>query len=215
MKAKRMDAIKETLLNEILGEAELQVWDPNESKYFGPSTRALGLFGEVDEERARLLIGQILHLEELSEEEPITIHLNTPGGSLMDGLAIYDAIRQVSCPVIIVTTGLCASAGLLILAGADYKLATPSTMFFYHQPVMSEGTVSSASEMVSFSNHYQYCKQVTDEIILKRSKMKKSEWNMNFKNKTSFYFNTTQAAAFNLIDDIVESRKLKFKLTKD
>jgi len=210
-----MNELKEALLNELIGEQNLQIWDPHEHKYFGPSTRSLAFFGDVNEDRARLLISQILHLEQLSETEPITIYLNTQGGSLTEGLAIYDTIKQVSCPVIIVATGLCASAGLLILSSGDYKLSTQNTIFFYHQPVMSDTSVSSTNDMVAFSEHYNSCKEIADNIILKNSKMKRSIWNANFKNKTSFYFNAEQAISFNLIDDIVESRKIKFKITKD
>lgn len=210
-----MNELKEALLNELMGEQDLHVWDPHEHKYFGPSTRSLAFFGDVNEDRARLLISQILHLEQLSETEPITIFLNTQGGSLAEGLAIYDTIKQVSCPVIIATMGLCASAGLLILSAGDYKLSSPNTIFFYHQPIMSDSSVNSANDMVSFSDHYNNCKEVADNIILSNSKMKKSVWNSNFKNKTSFYFNAEQALSFNMINDITESRKIKFKISKD
>jgi len=210
-----MNELKEALLNELIGDQDLHIWDPHEHKYFGPSTRSLAFFGDVNEDRSRLLISQILHLEQLSETEPITIFLNTQGGSLTEGLAIYDIIKQVSCPVIIAATGLCASAGLLILSAGDYKLASPNTIFFYHQPVMSDSSVTSTNDMISFSDHYNNCKEVADNIILKNSKMKKSVWNANFKNKTSFYFNSEQALSFNMINDIVESRKIKFKITKD
>jgi ATP-dependent Clp protease protease subunit len=210
-----MDDIKEAIISQLMEESDLSTWDPHEHKFYGPSTRTLAFFGDVNEDRSRLLISQILHLEQLSETDPITIHLNTQGGSLTDGLAIFDTIKQVSCPVIIVTTGLCASAGLLILSGGDYKLSTENTVFFYHQPVMSDSSVTSMNEMISFSDHYQSCKHIADSIILKNSKMKKSIWNANFKNKTSFYFNAEQALSFNLINDIVESRKIKFKITKD
>jgi ATP-dependent Clp protease, protease subunit len=211
-----MNDIKQAILNELIsGDQDLTIWDPHEHKYFGPSTRALAFFGDVNEDRSRLLISQILHLEQLSETEPITIYLNTQGGSLTDGLAIYDTIKQVSCPVIVVVTGLCASAGLLILAGGDYKVSTENTIFFYHQPIMSDSSVNSSNDMISFSQHYNACKEIADNIILKNSKMKKSLWNANFKDKTSFYFNAQQALSFNLINDLVECRKVKFKITKD
>jgi ATP-dependent Clp protease, protease subunit len=204
----------EEIIEEFLNMEEFEVWDPHECKYFGPSTRTLIFFGEVDEDRSKALIGQILHLEQISELEPIKIYLNTQGGSLTEALAIYDIIKQVTCPVVIIATGLCASAGLLILSAGDYKIATLNTVFFYHQPVVSNGPITSTIDMTSFSEHYLYCKETADRIILSSSKMKKSDWNANFKNKTSFYFDVKKAISFNLIDDIIKPKKKNIKITK-
>ena len=150
-----LQKIKQSFLEDLFSTKEIEIWDPHEHKYFGPSTRSLAFYGDVNEERARLLVSQILHLESLSEEEQITIYLNTPGGSLTDGLAIYDVIREVSCPVIVIAQGLCASAGLLIMAAADYKAASKNTIFFYHQPVVSDNSINSMNDMLSFSTHYE------------------------------------------------------------
>jgi ATP-dependent Clp protease, protease subunit len=207
--------LKEALIQEIFSSQELQVWDPHEHKYFGPSTRSIPFYGDVNEDRARLLISQILHLETLSQEEEITIYLNTPGGSLTDGLAIYDVIKEVSCPVVVVAQGLCASAGLLIMAAADYKMASKNTIFFYHQPVVSDSSINSMNDMLSFSNHYEYCKDISDSIILESSKMRKTLWKKFFAGQTSFYFNTDKAIEFKIIDEIIVSRKLSFKITRD
>ena len=209
------EELKQNLLADLISDTSFDVWDPHENKFFGPTTRSLAFFGDVNEERVRLTISQILHLEELSETDPITLYLNTPGGSLTDALALYDTIKEVSCPVVVITTGLCASAGLLILSAADYKMASKSTIFFYHQPIMSDTHVNSANDMKSFSDHYDYCKEITDNIILSATKMKKSFWNNHFKNKTSFYFDVYQALDFKLLDQITSSRKTKFKIKKD
>lgn len=210
-----MQDLKQALIQEMFSNQELEVWDPHEHKYFGPSTRSIAFYGDVNEDRARLLISQILHLETLSQDEEITIYLNTPGGSLTDGLAIYDVIKEVSCPVIVVAQGLCASAGLLIMAAADYKVASKNTIFFYHQPVVSDNSINSMNDMLSFSNHYEYCKDISDSIILESTKMRKSLWNKFFAGQTSFYFNTDKALEFKIIDEIVSSRKLNFKITRD
>ena len=210
-----MQDLKQALIQEMFSNQDLEVWDPHEHKYFGPSTRSIAFYGDVNEDRARLLISQILHLETLSQDEEITIYLNTPGGSLTDGLAIYDVIKEVSCPVIVVAQGLCASAGLLIMAAADYKVASKNTIFFYHQPVVSDNSINSMNDMLSFSNHYEYCKDISDSIILESTKMRKSLWNKFFAGQTSFYFNTDKALEFKIIDEIVSSRKLNFKITRD
>lgn len=189
-------------------------WNPYEPKYFGSNTRSLSFFGEVTEHKTEAIISQLMHLEHLSEEDPITIFLNTEGGSLTDGLAIYDCITQLSCPVIILATGLCSSAGLIILAAGDYRMATPNTIFFYHQPIVSTGAVNSTQDMASFNEHYLHCQTVADTIIKQKSKIKKSDWNKHFHGKTSYYFDANIALSFKMIDDITESKKIKFKIRK-
>ena len=207
------DNLKEILLQSVLQE-DNQVWHPSEYKFFGPSTRALNFSSEVISETITPLISQILELEQMDPEEPIYLYLNTEGGSLTDGLALYDTIKNVSCPVIVIVTGLCASAGLVILSAADYAMATSNSVFFYHQPIISPGPINSVSDMQSLSSHYDYCSTVADDILKKKTKMKKTIWNNNFKDKTSFYFDADKALEFNLIDSLVKSRKVKFKIER-
>lgn len=206
-----MSDLKEALLQQLLVE-ESVVWTPYEHKYFGQSTRTLSFFGEVCTEKAELFISQLLELEKQNDAEPIQVYLNTEGGSLTDGLAIYDAIKTVSCPVIVIATGLCSSAGLIILSAADYRLASETTTFFYHQPIVSSGNIDSIDGMKSISDYYEHCQTVADKIIKDRTNMKKSLWNTNFKNKTSFYFSVDKALQYNLIDKVLEIRKYEVEI---
>lgn len=203
------------LLEQLLSPTNLDVWSPYEHKFIGPDSRNLAMFTEVNSESALLLISQIKHLAEISPEEPITILLNTEGGSLTDALAIYDCITQVTCPVLVLTTGLCASAGLIILSAADYRVATPNTTFFYHQPVCDPSSLTSSEQLESLTNHYLFCKNISDKLIKKRSGIKANTWNKNFKNKTSFYFTTKQAKDFNLIDAVTDTNKVEFELEEE
>jgi len=210
-----MTQLKEALLNDLMQSQDISVTSPYEHRYFGESTRSLSFFGEVETTKAELFISQLLHLEELDPEEPITVFLNTEGGSLMDALAIYDAIRICSCPVIIISTGLCSSAGLLILSAGDFRMATSNTVFFYHQPIVANSTIDSISSMNAFKDHYIYCQEIADNIIKTKTRIKKSIWNKFFEGKTSYYFDALKAYEYNMIDQIVESRKVKFKIKKD
>lgn len=194
---------------------DFESWNCFEPKYFGAQTRSIPFFTEVNQNSALLLISQLKHLEELEQDKPITILLNSPGGSLTDALAIYDTITQISCPVIVHVMGLCASAGLLILSAADYRVASPNTTFYYHQPVMDGSHINSMDNMNHLNEHYSYCKKITDDIIKSRTKIKKTVWNKNFEGKTNFYFNSDEAFGFKLIDLISESAKLDFEIQKE
>jgi len=210
-----MKNLKELIVQEVLSQPDLETWFIGETKFFGPSTRALMFTTEVNSETAALIISQLLHLEELDPQEQITLYLNTEGGSLTDGLAIYDCITNLSCPVVIVATGLCASAGLLILSAGDYRAATANTTFFYHQPILGDSHINSSADMESLNNHYAYCKGKADDIIKKRTKMKKTTWDKHFKDKTSFYFTPEEAVEFKFIDKVMPSRKAKFKIEEN
>ena len=98
-------------------------WMQGEIKYFGPSKRSLSFYCDVNRESALSLTSQLLELDSINTE-PIRIYINTEGGSLTDGFAIYDAIKNIESPVIGIVSGLCASAGLIILAACDYRMST-------------------------------------------------------------------------------------------
>lgn len=210
-----MTNIKTQMIASLLEEIDdVEVWSPNEPKYYGFTTRSLSFYKPVDSDSAFLLISQLEHLAYLDSDQPITIYLNTEGGNLTDAFAIYDCIRNLSCPVLIVATGLCASAGLLILAAADYKMATENTVFYYHQPVFSQsGVVNSSRDMDTLSAHYKYCQQKVDAVLKSICKITPKQWSKNFEQSTGYYFDAPQALRYKLIDKITESEKVDFEIS--
>ena len=203
---------KQDILQQLLLMQDIEVWQQFETKYFGSTTRNIAFFGPVCKETTLPFISQLLHLSEEDPEEPIVVWLNTEGGSLTDGLAVYDTIVNLSCPVLVYVTGLCASAGLIILAAADYRAATKSATFYYHQPVIEDNMINSIKDMDELQKYYQTCKQQMDAILRNKSKMKKPLWNKNFEGKTSYYFFSEDALRFNFIDKIIASSKVDFEL---
>lgn len=91
----------------------------------------------VDNDTAMELIKQLLWLEEEDASAPITLYLNSPGGSVVDGMAIYDTIRRLSCPVHCVVTGMAASMGAVILSGCTkgHRTMLPHAEVLLHQPL--------------------------------------------------------------------------------
>ena len=190
------------------------VWSPNEPQYFGPTTRSLAIYSDIDNATALLINSQLRHLSYIDNENPITLFINTEGGSLTDALSIYDTIVNIESPVICVATGLCASAGLLILAAGDYKAATKNTIFYYHQPIFTQNTsISSKKDMESLNGFYSYCQSTVDKILKETMSISDRSWKKNFDSSTGFYFDSQKAIKFNLIDKIVESNKLDFEIS--
>ena len=81
--------------------------------------RTLFLGTEVSSESSNSMVKQLLYLESKDAKKPITLYINTPGGSIVDGMAVYDTIRRISCPVHAVVSGMAASMGSVILSGCE------------------------------------------------------------------------------------------------
>ena len=99
-------------------------------------TRSLLLTGEINKEMADKLIKDLLVLEAESQE-PVKLYINSPGGDVDSGFAIYDMIRFVSCPVTIVGMGLVASAAALVLLAVplERRIGLPNSSYLIHQPL--------------------------------------------------------------------------------
>lgn len=112
-------------------------------------SRQIQLFGQVNDKLAERVIAQLLALEADDAEAPITLIINSPGGSVSAGLAIYDVMRYVRPPVRVLCVGLCASIATIILLGAAKgdRLSLPSTRFLIHQPLLPATVYGPASDL--------------------------------------------------------------------
>ena len=194
---------------QVLEVPMFEAWSPGDVLYFGPSSRSIAVFGQIGTELVLPAISQILELDGRDSKEAIRVHINTEGGSLSDGFAMYDALRSVQAPIVTITTGLCASAGLLILAAGDLKLATESTVFFYHQAILPSEGFQSIAQLDATAEGYQIAQQSYDNIIITRNKIKKTIWKKEFEGKTAKYFNAEQALEYGIIDGIIPNNKKK------
>lgn len=123
--------------------------------------RSLLIHGPVDDKLAAHCVSRLMVMEQMDPERPITVMINSPGGSADSGFAIYDILRFVKPPIYTVVNGLCASAGILIQLAADknHRVATPQSRFLIHQPSTSGfGTASdldiTAREVIKLRQRY-------------------------------------------------------------
>lgn len=123
--------------------------------------RTILVNGPVDEKMAASISARLLVLESREKGAPITVFINSPGGSADSGFAIYDMLRFVGCPIRTVVNGLCASAAVLIfLAGdAGSRYTFPGSRFLLHQPsTVGQGSASdlsiTAKEIVKMRERY-------------------------------------------------------------
>lgn len=202
-------------VEQYIEEQNLRAFSTGELQFFGPDSRCLYFCGEVNQGSAAVLISQLRALEYVDSDAPIKVTLHTEGGEVHSALAIYDEIRNSACPIFIEAHGLCASAGLIILAAGDVRLATENTVFFYHQAIAGH-EISSTKEMRSVAGLYELLQGKMEGIIRSRTKIKVAEWRKHFEGSTSLFFTVEQAKEYGFIHNIVGSKKpdLKVKVEK-
>jgi ATP-dependent protease ClpP protease subunit len=175
--------------------------------YFDMSD-SIPVWGGIDEDASLKFVNRFKQLESLSQnsDDIITVWINSPGGNVTDCSAIVDCIRSSTRPVRCIATGLCASAGLFILAAGDIRLATKQATLFYHEPIMKAG-VSCPQEMEQASYFYELSRQrmVYDVLYKACEKIKrKTSFNKIFEGKVSLYISPETALnEYGLIHKIV------------
>lgn len=190
-------------IQDLLSPNDGQVWTAETMVYHGSKTRSIVLNVDIDNDVAAALCSQIYKLTEEDPDAPITLHLNTLGGSVIDALAIYDTLKISTAPIIVIVAGACMSAGLIILAAGDLRLSTPNSTFFYHQPVMSGGDHITHETIKSTSEMYIWSVKKLDKIIRERSGLSRKHWKKDFQGRIAKNFSPQQALKYNLIDNIL------------
>ena len=117
--------------------------------------RIIFLGEDVNATSASLVVAQMLFLESEDPDKEIYLYINSPGGSITDGMAIYDTINYVKCPVSTMCVGMAASMGAVLLASGTKgkRFATPNAEIMIHQPLISGGLSGQATEIKIHADH--------------------------------------------------------------
>ena len=166
--------------------------------------RIIILNGEINDSVASVVVAELLFLEGQDPDKDISLYINSPGGSISAGLAIYDTMNYIKCDVSTICVGLAASMGsFLLAAGAKGKrFALPNSEVLIHQPL---GRVEGqASDM----------KIHTDHIIKIRQKMNRMYSEMTGQNlevierdtERDFYMSAEEALEYGIVDKVIDKR---------
>ena len=167
--------------------------------------RIIFLTGPIDDNIASLICAQLLFLESENPKKEISFYINSPGGIVWSGLAIYDTMQYVSSKIMTICIGQAASAGsLLLMAGEkDMRFSLPNSRIMVHQP--SGGYQGQVTDIEIQTNEIRKTKERLNQIYAKHTGKKLSEVsNIMERDK---YFSPEEAIKFGLIDKIVENRK--------
>lgn len=162
----------------------------------------------VTDDVANAIIAQMLFLEMENPDKDINLYINSPGGSVSAGLAIYDIMQFVKCEVSTTCIGLAASMGsLLLTAGAPGKRFTlPNSRIMIHQPlIMGGGITGQASDIQIHAEEMMKTKKKLTEIYVKHSK-KDFEFLTHAMDRDNF-LDPKVAVDYGLVDSVVQSRK--------
>ncbi|MDR2513595.1 MAG: ATP-dependent Clp endopeptidase proteolytic subunit ClpP [Christensenellaceae bacterium] len=167
--------------------------------------RIIFLTGEVEDHMANLVIAQMLFLEMEDPDKPINLYINSPGGSVTAGMAIYDTMQYTRCPVATLCVGMAASMGaLLLLAGAKgMRQALPNAEVMIHQPL--GGARGQASDILIQAAQIEKTKKLLNEIIAKRSGQPLDRVEKD--TDRDHYMSAQEALEYGLIDQIVDPRR--------
>lgn len=163
--------------------------------------RIIFLSGEVNDEMANIIVGQLLFLQAEDPKADITIYINSPGGSITSGMAIYDTMNYVSCDVNTVVVGMAASMGAFLLAAGEKgkRYALPNSEVMIHQPL--GGAQGQVTEMEISLNRIVKMKEKLNKILAANSKhtLKKVQKDT----ERDYFMSAEEALEYGLIDKII------------
>jgi len=167
--------------------------------------RIIFLGGAIDDEVANSIIAQFLFLDHEDSKKEIQFYLNTPGGSVHAGLAIYDTMQHVKAPVSTICVGIAASMGSVLLAsGAKGKrFALPNSEIMIHQPM--SGVEGQASDIEISAKHILRIKERINQILSKHTgqKYEKIEEDAD----RDFWLSADEAKRYGIVDEIIKTKK--------
>ena len=156
----------------------------------------------IDDNIANLVIAQMLFLAQEDPEKDIQLYINSPGGSITAGMAIYDTMQYVKNDVTTICIGQAASmAALLLSAGqAKKRLALPNSRILIHQPSMG-GLSGQATDIDIHAREILRMREITNQLLAKHSGQKLDKVEKDV--ERDFIMNSQQAKEYGIIDDII------------
>ena len=166
--------------------------------------RIIFLADEVNDQTASLVVAQLLFLESEDPNKDIQLYINSPGGSVTAGMAIYDTMNYIKCDVSTICIGMAASMGAFLLSSGSKgkRLALPNSEVMIHQP--SGGAKGQATEIQIVAENILKTKKKLNEILAANTGQ--SVEKIAEDTERDNFMSAEEAKAYGLIDEIVESR---------
>lgn len=186
----------------------------HESKNTGPisaliqkkflQARKIFLWGAVTDETAKDITEKLLYLEANAPGKEIFFYINTPGGSITAGMAVFDTMKLITSPITVIVTGMAASMGSILLSGAPKgrRLLYPHSRVLIHQPLISGRMVGPATDINIQAKEMEKIRAELNQILADASGQPLERINRD--TDRDFYLNAQEAIAYGLADKIVD-----------
>ncbi len=166
--------------------------------------RIIFLGGPIDDAVANTIVAQMLFLEGEANDKEIWLYINSPGGVVTSGMAIYDTMQYITCPVHTVCIGAAASMGAVLLAGgtAGKRFILPNAKVMIHQPL--GGASGQISDLDIAAREGLKVRERLNKILVKHTKhpMKKIELDTD----RNYFMSADEAVSYGIVDKILEKR---------
>ena len=170
--------------------------------------RIIFLGEDVNATSASLVIAQMLFLESEDPDKEISLYINSPGGSITDGMGIVDTMNYIKCPVSTICVGLAASFGAVLLANGEKgkRFATPNAEILIHQPLIGgNGIAGQTTEIKIQADHMIKTREKLNKLL--SDKTGQSIETIEKDTERDHWMTAEEALAYGLIDGIMDKRK--------
>ncbi|MCI8514139.1 MAG: ATP-dependent Clp protease proteolytic subunit [Lachnospiraceae bacterium] len=163
--------------------------------------REIACVGEITAELVSSLILQLRYLQKEDSEKEITLYINSPGGEVSSGLALYDVMKAISCPVRTVCLGMAASMAAVLFLSGDERSILPHAKVMIHDPLISEMPGGSALKLDQISRNLMKTREIVGKIIAEHTGKTLEE--VYEKTSKDSYFDAEESLAWGLADRII------------
>ena len=170
--------------------------------------RIIFLGEDVNSASAGLVIAQLLFLESEDPEKEIYLYINSPGGSITDGMGIVDTMNYISCPVSTICVGMAASMGAVLLASGEKgkRFATPNSEILIHQPLIGGGGLSGqTTEIKIHADHMVKTREKLNKLLSEKTGQSLEQIEKD--TERDHYMTAQEALEYGLIDEIIDVRR--------
>ena len=169
--------------------------------------RIIFLSEDVNSASASLVVAQLLFLDAEDPGKDIYLYINSPGGSITDGMAIYDTIQYIKSDVCTICVGLAASMGSVLLAAGTKgkRYALPNSEVLIHQPLIGGGLSGQTTEIKIHADHMVRTREKLNKILSERTGQ--SIETIEKDTERDHYMTAEEALAYGLIDEIIDVRR--------
>jgi ATP-dependent Clp protease protease subunit len=166
--------------------------------------RIVFITGEVEDHMANLIVAQLLYLEAMDPAKDISLYINSPGGSITAGMAIYDTMQYIKCDVVTMCVGMAASMGAFLLAAGTKgkRKALSNSEILIHQP--SGGTRGQATDIAIQAEHIIKVKKNMNEILARMTGQPLERIERDV--ERDYYMSSEEARDYGLIDEVLVNR---------